>query len=67
MVCIDDCITEANKYFHLKYFLVVKLVNIHQISVVKIGSHENMADILTKSFGHPAFGNHRMSIGINKF
>ena len=64
-LCIDDRVTEANKHFRPKYFFVVRMSLKGEVSVVKVGTAENLADMMTKSLGHPAFDNHRLSVGVS--
>ena len=64
-LCIGDLyVTDANKHFQLKYFLVVEMSIKNEILIVKITTTANVADMLTKSLGHPAFEKHQLFIGV---
>lgn len=59
---LDERVTDGNKHFRPKYFLVTHLVQEGAISVNKVASERNVADILTKALGNPLFGDHVRSL-----
>ena len=61
---LDDGVTDGNKHFRPKYFYVLSLVKQGDVSVLKISSEENTADILTKALGPPQFQKHVNSLGV---
>ncbi|EPS57321.1 hypothetical protein M569_17496 [Genlisea aurea] len=62
---VEQRVTEANKHFKPKFFLMVQLVRDQIVTVVKINSTENCADIMTKALGKPSFGAHRRLLMID--
>jgi hypothetical protein len=61
---LDDRVSEGNKHFKPKYFLVLSLVKEGVLSVVKVRTEDNASDLLTKALGNPLFANHVRSVGI---
>jgi hypothetical protein len=55
-------VTERNKHIRYKFFYVADLVRDKEVSVVKIRSEDQVADILTKPIANPQFSKLRFSL-----
>lgn len=54
----DQKICESNRHFRPRYFFVLQALQDGHISVTKVSSEENVADILTKALGNPIYQGH---------
>ena len=61
---LDDRVTDGNKHFRPKYFLVTALEKNGVIRVLKVASENNVADIFTKALGVPSFPRHVVSLSV---
>ena len=59
-------VTEKNKHIRPKYFYVMDLIRDQSVTVVKIGTDDQIADILTKSLANPRFSKLRCSLCVRK-
>ena len=59
-------VTEKNKHIRPKYFYVMDLIQDQSVTVVKIGTDDQIADILTKSLANPRFSKLRCSLCVRK-
>lgn len=57
-------VTEKNKHINPKFFYVLDLIRDNSVIVVKIGTDDQIADILTKSLANPRFAKMRSSLGV---
>ena len=57
-------VTEKNKHIRPKYFYVMDLIRDQSVTVVKIGTDDQIADILTKSLANPHFSKLRSSLSL---
>ena len=55
-------VMEKNKHIRPKYFYVLDLIKDHEVVVLKIGTDDQTADILTKSIANPQFSKLRFSL-----
>ena len=58
-------VTERNKHIRPKYFYVFDLIKDHEVVVLKIGTDDQLADILTKSIANPQFSKLRFSLHVH--
>ena len=59
-------VTEKNKHIRPKYFYVLDLVRDKEVSVLKIGTDDQIADIFTKPLANPQFSKLRSSLCVHK-
>jgi hypothetical protein len=59
-------VTEKNKHIRPKYFYVMDLARDKEVSVQKIGTDDQIADIFTKSLANPQFSKLRSSLCVHK-
>ena len=55
---LDERVSEGNKHFRPKYFYVLEQVKGGTITVERVVSKRNVADIFTKALGNPSFSSH---------
>jgi hypothetical protein len=59
-------VTEKNKHIRPKFFFVMDCVKEKEVSVVKISTDDQIADILTKAIANPQFSKLRSSFCVRK-
>lgn len=58
-------VTEKNKHICPKFFYVMDLIRDQDVTVVKISTDDQIADILTKSLANPHFSKLRSSLCVH--
>ena len=59
-------VTEKNKHIRPKFFFIMDCVKEKEVSVVKISTDDQIADILTKAIANPQFSKLRSSFCVRK-
>jgi hypothetical protein len=57
-------ITDHTKHIRPRYFFIRTLITNKEITVVKVATEEQLADMFTKALANPAFRKFRISIGV---
>jgi hypothetical protein len=61
---VDHRVTDNNKHIRPKYFGIVSLVRNGVVTIDRISSEDQKADIFTKALANPRFSNLRKMIGV---